>query len=64
MLVVRSRGIAFVTEEVAQAILDIIPDGVAAPISEFVGRTYSLLLTLASRAFGCTSDWLQASFTS
>ena len=47
----------------AQAVMEIIPYDVVAPISEFVCRVYGITARLASRALDCSSDWLQASFT-
>ena len=49
--------------DVTQDVLEVIPDGVAAPISEVACCSYSLLMRAASRAFDCSSDWMQASFT-
>ena len=58
-----SHGIAFVSVDVTQEVLEVIPDGVAAPIFEVACCSYSLLMRAASRAFDCSSDWMQASFT-
>ena len=55
--------VAFVQADVAQAVLEIIPDGVAAPIAEVACQVYILSARLASRTLNSSSDWLQAIFT-
>ena len=61
--VVRSCRLAFVPMDASQTVLEIRPDGVTAPIAKVACRTYNLLLRAASRAFECTGDLLQESFT-
>ena len=61
--VVHSRGLAFVPEDVAQAVLEVSPDGVVAPIAKVACCSYGLLMRSASRALDYSSDWMQASFT-
>ena len=46
----------------AQAVMEIIPYDVVAPIAEVVCRVYGIIARLASRTLECSSDWLQASF--
>ena len=47
----RSHGISFVITDVAQAVLEIIPDSVNAPITEVTFQNYNLLLRSSSWAF-------------
>ena len=61
--IVHSHRIAFVTDDVAHAVLKLMPNGVSVPIFEVACCTYRLLMRLTSRALDCLSDWLQASFT-
>ena len=58
-----SHRIAFVPADIAQAVLDISPDGISAPIVKFACCKYILLACPASRAINLLSNWLQASFT-
>ena len=61
--IVRYRGLTFVPADILQAVLEVILDGITTPISEVVCRSYGLLTRSASRAFDCSSDWIQESFT-
>ena len=60
---VRFRGRAFIPADVSQAVLEISPDGISAPISEVACLRYIILTRSASCALNCSSNCLQARFT-
>ena len=60
--IVSSCRLGFVPEYVAQAVLEIIPDGVPAPISKVLCHSYGLLMRSASWELNFSRYWIQASF--
>ena len=58
----RSHTLAFVLAGVVQSVLEVSPDGVDFPISKVTCHSYGFLVCLASQAFNCSSDRMQASF--
>ena len=58
----RSHGIVFITSNFTHVILDLIPDGVSAPISDIMCRTYGLLTLATPCAFEGSGDGLQVRF--